>query len=206
MSYPELPGPCAPVPGDLLFQHTQDEPNLSAISRLFAGIHDFIINHVAVFVGDNEVIEASPPSVRRVGLHQFLANSHSDSFGDPRVMVCRVAGAGREIIDRVLERVYGQIGLPYNETYMPDTRSWYCSSLVQDAWRYACDGEDVFPETPLEFRDPQTGRIMPFWEAYYQERGLDIPQGQPGSHPALMSRSPRLDITGCYGLFMQEKR
>ena len=76
MRYPDLPGPCPPRPGDLLFQHTSEEPGRAAISRIFPGIHDFIIDHVALCVAEGEVIEAVPPCVRRVSFERFLNNSH----------------------------------------------------------------------------------------------------------------------------------
>ena len=94
---------------------------------------------------------------------------------------------------------------------MPCTKTWYCSSLVMDAWHYAhsrlkrsADNEETFfQETPLEFRNPATGSVMEYWKQYYRERGMDVPQGLPGSHPALLSRSETLQVVGSFGSFQQ---
>ncbi|WP_281647345.1 YiiX/YebB-like N1pC/P60 family cysteine hydrolase [Parendozoicomonas sp. Alg238-R29] len=204
MPYPKLPGPCPPIPGDLLFLHTRDEPRMAAVSRIFSGVHNFIINHVALCTAESELVEAVPPRVRHTSLDDFLEKAHPDEEGAPRVLVCRVRNMGTEQVRTVLSRVEHYIDKPYNETYMPSTEHWYCSSLVQDAWFHGNNGEHVFPETPLEFRDPVTGQIMPFWKEYYQSRGMDVPQGLPGSHPALISRSPHLAVVGCYGNFQQK--
>ena len=99
MKYPSLPGPCPPRPGDLLFQHTSEEPGRAAISRIFPGIHNFVIDHVALCVAEGEVIEAVPPCVRRVSFERFLDNSHRDDGGQPRVLVCRVTDAEDAHID-----------------------------------------------------------------------------------------------------------
>ncbi|MTI14196.1 YiiX/YebB-like N1pC/P60 family cysteine hydrolase [Sansalvadorimonas verongulae] len=201
MSYPDLPGPCSPLPGDLLFLHTRDEPRMAAVSRIFSGVHGFVINHVAMCVEEGELIEAVPPLVRQVALTDFLQKAHLDEQGQPRVLVCRVKGMEHHNINIAVGRIFQHIGKPYNETYMPSEDEWFCSSLVQDAWYHGNNGEHVFPQTPLEFRDPATGEIMPFWEEYYEERGLAVPQGLPGSHPALISRSPNLTVVGCFGVF-----
>ncbi len=204
MIYPDLPGPCTPLPGDLLFQHTSDEPDRAAISRIFSGIHNFVIDHVALCVAENEVVEAIPPAVRRISLARFLENSCLDLAGQPRVLVCRVDKALRKNIGSVIAIVCEQTGMPYNETYMPCADSWYCSSLITHAWRCALEpngGTPVFRDTPLEFRDPDTGLVMEFWKQYYQERNMEVPQGLPGSHPALLSRSESLHIVGSFGTF-----
>ena len=206
MSYPELPGPCSPLPGDLLFLHTRDEPRMAAVSRIFSGVHDFVINHVAMCVGEDELVEAVPPAVRQVSLADCLNKAHPDEQGQPRVLVCRVEGMRLQSINSAVERISQHLGKPYNETYMPSEEEWFCSSLVQDAWYHGNGGEHLFPHTHLEYRDPVTGNIMAFWEEYYEERNLAVPQGLPGSHPALISRSPHLTIVGCYGVFQQFKK
>ena len=73
-----------------------------------------------------------------------------------------------------------------------DDSAFYCSELVQKCYLDA-DGHEIFPAIPMSFHD-KTGIVTPFWKDYYARRGLEVPEGEPGSNPGDLSRSRHLSI------------
>ncbi|VDM42010.1 unnamed protein product [Toxocara canis] len=89
-----------------------------------------------------------------------------------------------------------RVGCRYNDIFSPDSldstgaEAYYCCQLVTKA--YANYGLDTLcPSHTLNFADAH-GRILPFWQHYYEERGALIPQGGKGSHPSKLITSSHL--------------
>ncbi|WP_299731480.1 YiiX/YebB-like N1pC/P60 family cysteine hydrolase [uncultured Endozoicomonas sp.] len=80
----------------------------------------YAINHVAIYDGDNAVIEAVMPHVKKTTLTEFLDNSVKDNHGRPCVLVCRVLPDHSELIASVLEYAEQQLELPYNSHYQAE--------------------------------------------------------------------------------------
>jgi hypothetical protein len=53
------------------------------------------------------------------------------------------------------------------------------------------EGQLVFKPIPMSFHD-KTGKVTRFWKDYYARKGLQVPEGCPGSNPGDLSRSPKL--------------
>ncbi|MFK0571394.1 YiiX/YebB-like N1pC/P60 family cysteine hydrolase [Endozoicomonas sp.] len=187
------------LPGDLLFQLRVGGEAEWGISRLFAGRDGIAINHVALYDGDGMVIEAVMPEVRKTSLDEFLQHSVMDTTGSPCVLVCRLLSSCLELIPEALEFAEQQVAIPYDPHYTESKKSWYCSELIIDAFRSANQGVFLFEQTPMSFRDMETGELMPFWVEHYQSIGQEIPEGLPGSHPALLSRSDKLKLVNVMG-------
>lgn len=184
------------LPGDLLFQLRSGGEAEWVISRLFAGRDGVAINHVALYDGDGMVIEAVMPQVQKTSLDDFVSNSVLDNHGRPCVLVCRLASSYSALVSDALTFAEQQLSTPYDPHYRQNQeehqKSWYCSELIVHAFRRANKGVFLFEETPMSFRDMETGELMPFWIEHYQAIGQEIPEGLPGSHPALLSCSDKL--------------
>ena len=154
------------VPGDLVFRVNGETAFGGAVGSVVRGWGDLPVYHVGIYEGAGTVWEAGQAGVRR----------------------CPLAGW----TGRVLAWVRLQEWLPYNDTFLATKKAFYCSELVVDAFR--ASGLPVFKETPLSFRDPSTGLLVDYWVRYYADRGLEIPEGQAGSHPAHLSLSPELGV------------
>ena len=187
------------LPGDLLFQLRSGGEAEWIISRLYAGRDGKAINHVAIYDGDGQVIEAVMPEIRKTAMDEFIARSVRDNHGNPCVLVCRVKSQHTALITRVLEFAENLVEHPYDPHYTSGKKSWYCSELVVDAFREANSGEFLFEETPMSFRDIETGEVMPYWKLHYESINQEIPEGQPGSHPALLSCSEELVVVNIMG-------
>ena len=185
--------------GDLLFQLRTGGELEWIISRLFAGHNGMAINHVAICSGDDEVIEAVMPRVQKTSLDYFISRSVVDGCDHPCILHCRVKPEFLKLTEKAVAFADQQLQLPYDIDYSSQKRSWYCSALILEAFRYANGNDPVFPETPMGFRDLETGELFPYWIELYKTIGQPIPEGEPGSHPALLSCSEHLEIMEVFG-------
>ncbi|MRI33366.1 hypothetical protein EOPP23_10255 [Endozoicomonas sp. OPT23] len=185
--------------GDLLFQFRTGGELEWIISRLFAGYNGMAINHVAIYSGENEVIEAIMPRVQKTTLDYFISRSVVDGLDRPCILHARVKPRYSALAEGAVAFADQQLQLPYNIDYSAKSRSWYCSALILEAFRYANGNIPVFPETPMGFRDLETGELFPYWVELYKTIGQSIPEGEPGSHPALLSCSDKLEVVGLLG-------
>ncbi len=177
------------LPGDLLFQLRCGGEAEWVISRLFAGRNGMAINHVAIYDGDGQVVEAVMPEVRKTSMDEFVQNSVLDNHGRPCVLVCRVLADHVRLVAQALTFAEDAVAHTYDHHYSNSKHSWYCSELIIDAFRHANGGEFLFEETPMSFRDMDSGELIPFWVDHYRLIGQPVPEGEPGSHPALLSCS-----------------
>ena len=174
--------------GDLLFCCTD---TANAITAVTSGVEDLPIDHVAVFhrIGGEEgipyVIEAIKPAVRLTPIDIFLCNN-------PHVVV------GRVKVDfdlpQSVRRCLAMVGKPYDDLYLPGDSAIYCSELVQLNFR-SVSNQPVFEPVPMSFHD-ETGRVTDYWQDFYAQRGMTVPEGAPGTNPGELSRRQEVNIIG----------
>ena len=176
--------------GDLLFC-CSDTAN--AITSVTSGVEGLPIDHVAVVYrpdGDSSswfVVEAVKPSVCLTPLDTFLMNNSIVLIG--RVNVdCDVTTS--------VSRCLSMVGKPYDDLFLPGDSAVYCSELVQLNY-VDTDGKHIFAPIPMTFQD-STGCVTEYWKEFYLERGMEVPDGEPGSNPGELSRRPQVTIVGRY--------
>ncbi|CAE7230182.1 unnamed protein product, partial [Symbiodinium sp. KB8] len=87
-----------------------------------------------------------------------------------------------------------KVGDPYAQDFQPPTlgrESYYCSSLVDYAYRFAFGRHLVF--TDVEF--PLQWEPYDFWEKYYRSLNKTIPHFN-GSNPTLLLQSAAVTYSG----------
>lgn len=181
------------LPGDILFQDLDCGPACDAIERVTEGVGGRDFSHcgiVCIVDGRLKVIEAYG-KVQATDIDTFLHRS-SDSAGRPKVLAGRVK-------DSTLARISAQlslsfIGQPYDDTFKLDNGAWYCSELVYEVYKQANRGIPYFSLNAMTFKEPGTDSFMPYWQGYYNDMGVPIPQGDSGINPGALSRSPHLDV------------
>lgn len=187
------------LPGDLLFQLRSGGEAEWVISRLFSGRDGKAINHVGIYDGDGQVIEAVMPEVRKCTMESFTDLSVKDNYGNPCILVCRVKPEYTSIVPSALEFAEAVVAHPFDPHYGCGKSSWYCSELVVDAFRSANNGQFLFDETPMSFRDMESGELLSYWVKHYKSVNQEVPEGKPGSHPALLSRSNKIEVINIMG-------
>lgn len=180
--------------GDILFEDIDCGPLCEAIRAVTEGHQGRDFAHCALVVrsGDSlAVVEAIGNRVQLNSLATFTARA-TQHKGAPSIVVGRMNN--QQLIPSATAFALAQIGQPYDDPFLPDNGRWYCSELIQVAFREANNGQEVFPSEPMTFKDPASGQFFPVWVDYYQDLGQPIPEGVSGINPGLMSRSGALHI------------
>jgi hypothetical protein len=172
--------------GDLLFVCSDTE---NAITQVTSGVEDLPIDHVAIVhhIGGDDgplyVIEAIKPVVCLTPIDTFLLEN-------PLTLVGRV-NADVDI-HKSIGRCLKMVGRPYDDLYQQGDSALYCSELVQLNY-VDSQGALVFEPIPMSFHDA-SGQVTDYWREFYDERGMAVPEGCPGSNPGELSRRPQITI------------
>ncbi len=112
--------------GDILFCECQD-PSLHHIPGW---------DHVAIYVGENEFIEAVPgEGVRRIPLSDFYTWAEDITYGYVSTASPSQKESAADFADSQLNKPYQHI--PTGKDPSPDSDAWYCSELVWAAYYQA---------------------------------------------------------------------
>jgi signal peptidase I len=170
--------------GDLIFLNNNRSDMEKAIT---ASTVEY--SHVALVerdsTGDVWVIEASTKyGVQRIPYNQFERENNLGFFrGNIDIYRLTVPFDTAAVITRAKKLV----GKSYDNAFLPDNDAYYCSELIQVAFG------DIFPSRPMNWRDDE-GNLPEYWIKHFEELGLPVPEGVPGTNPTDMSRSPLLKM------------
>ena len=164
-------------PGDLLF-------HVPAAANHITDVTPAMIDHVAIVLSEDSVIEAK---------HRGVVTTPIDSLRrqEGYYIIGRVRRADRI---RSLANARRYLGRKYDFVFLPDNEDIYCSELVQLSF-VDKKGRPLFTTIPMSFHD-STGRITDYWTQFYARRGMPVPEGQPGTNPAELSRRKAVRIVG----------
>ena len=146
-------------------------------------------SHVALVERDSAddlwVIEASPKyGVQRISYKQF-EREHLVGFFGGNIDVYRLTVPFDTAM--VIARAKSMVGKPYDNAFLPDNDAYYCSELIQVAFG------GLFPSQPMNWRDAD-GNLPEYWIKHFEDLGISVPEGVPGTNPTDMSRSPLLKM------------
>jgi len=178
--------------GDLLFV-TAGQSGLSAAIDDATGTQAHPgFDHVGLVAATTqgwEVLHADEKGSRR----QTLATFQQEARARLRqIVVYRLRAPHNAAIGDAVATARTLLGRPYNASYVPNDDSYYCSDFIERAFR----AHHVFALQPMNFRNPQTGKIARHWIDLYRRMGMDVPQGVPGTNPNDMSAAPVLERIG----------
>ena len=163
--------------GDLLF-HVASKGN--AITDVTPGM----IDHVAIVVSKDSVIEAVGRGVKTTPIDSLRRQ-------EGYYLIGKVIGADRKAS---INQARQYIGRAYDPLFLKDNEDIYCSELVQFSF-VDNQGKTIFTPIPMSFHDA-TGNITEYWKTFYEKRGLDVPEGEPGTNPSELSQRENVKITG----------
>lgn len=182
------------ITGDFIFTQIGDSDN--AISAVTEGYRGARVNHMGVLIETplgKFVLEAFPPEVRLTNLKIHI-NRSKDPQGTPRYILARLQPEHRHLIKEAISYGLEQRDIPYDRRYLTNNAALYCSELVVNMFRHANGETAFFEEKPMNFRDLRTGEIHEYWKDYYNNFGMEVPEGEPGSNPGDISKDNRLFV------------
>lgn len=175
--------------GDLIFQDMDCGPLCDAIEAVTEGYGGQDFSHMGMVYHRNDslyIIEAAGSAVRLTTLEKFSKNTGKD------MPVFRLKDKYRKLIPSAIGFSLKQLGVPYDDEYVYDNGSYYCSELIYDAFKAANGGKPFFELFPMTYKQPGTDEFFPAWLEYYQSIGKPIPEGLPGCNPGGMSTSDKI--------------
>lgn len=182
--------------GDLLFLVASQQRSdvAAAIADVTEGIDLLPVTHVAIVCKQGDAtfaLEASGHNgVWLTPIDSFFCHAPHSRDGRPLVVAGRLKDTSN--VDVSVSKALTYVGRPYDDLYSPTDSAIYCSELVQLAY-HDSEGTPVFPLQPMSFHDA-SGKVTDFWREYYRRRGLEVPEGHPGTNPGALSRSERIEI------------
>ena len=179
--------------GDFLFLDLDCGPLCDAIEAVTQGYEGQSFSHVGMVLVRNDsvyIIEAIGKAVVLTPLANFLAYTKKPAWQ------FRLQDSLQHRIQPALEFALQKLGVPYDDVFLPNNGKYYCSELLFDAFQSTSPGPNPFRLEPMEYRKPGTTEVFPVWKAYFEKRGIPVPQGLPGCNPGGLSRSPALYLIG----------
>jgi Permuted papain-like amidase enzyme, YaeF/YiiX, C92 family len=178
--------------GDIIFQSMNCGPLCDAINQVTEGYkgHDF--SHLGLVYIQNDsiyIIEAAGSAVQLTSLEKFKSYTNETMF------VGRLKRKHRKLIPKAIDFALNQIGVPYDDAYLYDNGSYYCSELIYDAFLNAY-GKPFFELQPMTFKAPNSDTYFEVWQEYYDKLEIEIPEGELGCNPGGISTSNKLKIIG----------
>ena len=184
--------------GDLLFQDLDSSPLCNAIELVTPGYNGANFSHIGLVVSVNDtlkVLEAIPPKVMTTNLDDFI-NRSFDKNGNPKVIVGRLKKKFTNSINNAVSYSKSKLDIPYDEVFLINNETYYCSELIYEAFL----NDSIFELKPMTFLHPKTKDTLKVWKEYYSDLNTNIPEGNPGINPGIMSLSNKIEIVHVYGI------
>lgn len=177
--------------GDLIFQSMNCDL-CKAINAVTEGFDGKDFSHLGMIYIKNDstfVIEAAGKEVKLTPIEIFK------TYTTDTMYVGRLKRKYRKYIPKAIEFSLSQLGIPYDEAYLYNNGSYYCSELIYDAFLAAYE-KPFFELTPMTFKEPNTDHFFQVWIDYYEKLKIEIPEGELGCNPGGISTSNKLKIIG----------
>ncbi len=177
--------------GDILFRGKQNGSLSSAIDEVTQTNRNTHYTHMGVVEVNKHRIKVWHADPDKGVTCDYLEDFCWPDPNDTMVIGhYRIKKISKKEIDRALEEAQKLEGQPYDFTYVFDNKGYYCSEFVYEIFLH----EKVFALEPMTFIDPSTGQFHDGWVKYYQDLGMEIPEGQPGCNPNKMADSPNIEF------------
>ncbi len=178
--------------GDIIFQSMNCGPLCDAINQVTEGYKGNDFSHLGLVYIKNDsiyIIEAAGKAVQLTPIEKFKSYTNETMF------VGRLKRKHRKLIPEAIAFSLKQIGTPYDDAYLYNNGSYYCSELIYDAFLDAY-GKPFFELQPMTFKAPNSNEFFKVWKEYYDKLKMEIPEGQLGCNPGGISTSNKLKIIG----------
>lgn len=180
--------------GDLLFKDTQNNSLSSAIKEVTPSLDKYSFSHVGVaFQEDGEwkVLEAIPKAgVRITPLGAFLSPAKGEII---KVVAGRLKKNYPFDFQKLITYGKSQLGKSYDKAFVWNEERFYCSELVFQMFANAGQ-QQAFAPQPMTFKEKGTEQFHPTWVLYYQNLGVEIPEGALGINPNAMAKSKSVQL------------
>lgn len=179
------------VEGDMVFQDLDCGPLCDAIEAVTDGYQGRDFSHVALIVkigNELRAVEAIGSKVNSISIDSLFQRCPNPK----KYLVMRLIPEYKYLIPQAAKYAKSVIGKPYDDRFIMNNDSLYCSELIYHAFESHKKNSRLFFLQPMTYKDPKTREYFPAWVDYYHSLNSYIPEGLMGINPGLISRSPFL--------------
>jgi hypothetical protein len=179
--------------GDLVFQDLDCGPLCDAIEAVTEGYKGRDFSHVAIIIKENNrlrAIEAIGTEVRTLSIDSLFLRTPSKN----KYLVMRLNDDYQYLSKNISKKSLQYIGKKYDDRFIMNNDSLYCSELVYEVFNASFKNEAIFHLQEMTYKEPGTNKFFQAWIEYYKSLNSSIPEGLPGINPGLISRSAYLHI------------
>lgn len=187
--------------GDLLFSVGEGGSDLLiAIQNSTSKEAELPFSHVGIVKVENDgiyVLEATTNGgVVKTELDSFLSESANNN-GKYLVAVGRLKPPYQYTIPNAISIAEKNLGKEYDYEYDENNDSFYCSELIRYSFTDSL-GKAIFEPLAMSFSNKAGTEIDPYWVEHFEKLNIPVPEGQSGTNPVDMSKSPTLEIVYTY--------
>lgn len=179
--------------GDLLFVPAVETGLSGAINRVTQTEKKTSYDHIGIVKRESNsfyVLHAAPKGgSQKQKLRVFL--KEQTKLGQ-KIDVYRLKPEYESVVQISVSKAETLLGKPYNYNYILDDNTYYCSDFVERAFRES----RIFVLEPMTFIDPTTKKTNAFWEKFYSDKNLDVPEGKLGCNPNGLAASEKIYKVG----------
>ncbi len=177
--------------GDLLFRGSSASGLSEAINSVTQKQQGRNYTHMGICAIENDsivVYHAAPKKgVCREALSQFLCpdsttNYHTDLF--------RTKSTYRMASKQAAINAKKYLNLPYDSTYIMENVGYYCSEYIYELYK----DYGVFRLNKMTFKNPNSNQFNQIWLDFYNNLGIQIPEGKLGCNPNGMAESNHIEF------------
>ena len=183
-----------PTEGDFIFQDLDSSPLCDAIEEVTPGIFNQNFSHVGMIIKHNnkhKLIEAFSNGVKIVDLKEFLMRS-IDLYGFPKITIAQIhpifLKENPNIISKAIENAKNLLDLPYDEKFLLNNNSFYCSELIYEIFSLE---DEFFKLSPMTYKN-SNGEFLQIWIDYFEDLNMEIPESILGINPGKMTLNSNL--------------
>ena len=175
--------------GDLIFVEAQVENLSGAINRVTQQTLAANFDHIGLVEVSEDAVFVLHASTKLGSAREELFDFYSKNKANQQQMVIyRLRDAYQHTTAQALQEAKAMLGKAYNFSYILNDETYYCSDFIERAFRKGA----VFEHIPMNFKNPNTGKIDDFWLGFYEKQQLEVPQDQPGTNPNQLAASEKL--------------
>ena len=175
--------------GDLLFVTAKSSGLSGAINNVTQKNETESFDHIGLLRKEGAkwfVLHSEPKKGSwKQELPDFIKNQTADG---QTIVVYRLRPPYRPAVNDAIKKAETLLGKPYNDLYILNEQSYYCSDFIERAFR----GDAIFKLEPMTFKDPKTGKVNDFWREFYSAQGVEVPEGKLGCNPNGMASNPKI--------------
>ncbi len=179
--------------GDLVFQDLDCGPLCDAIEAVTEGYKGRDFSHVAIIIKENNrlrAVEAIGTEVRSISIDSLFLRTPSKN----KYLIMRLNDEYQYLSKNISKNSLKYIGKKYDDRFIMNNDSLYCSELVYEVFNASVKNEQIFHLQEMTYKEPGTDKFFQAWIDYYKSLNSIIPEGLPGINPGLISRSAYLHI------------